>query len=210
MNEWGDTVRSGHNGISVCRPPFLQWPPPPLPFFFSADLIFCKVHTFHLNSQDIQTWAQFPPLTKVERRSSVIVVVAGESFSAGEVSDQEAQVLATPVHHSLQAEQTAWTQEMGGSEGSIWKTRAIWASPRKARNCYSAAPQLQTDQHQPLPKGQTHHSAKPLAFSHFLLLEDGRGKLFLLSSGFFPVNEPLRTTCSAAMVEKYHWCLEKS
>lgn len=149
MNEWGDTVRSGHNGISLCRPLFLQSEPLRLhrSSFFSADLIFCKVHTFHLNSQDIQTWAQLPFSTKVERRSSVIVVIAEESFSAGEVSDQRAQALITPVHHHLQAEQIAWIWEMGGSEGTSLKMRAICL--RKARNCYSATPWFQTDQHHP-------------------------------------------------------------
>lgn len=125
-----------------------EWTPLPPPFF-SADLIFCKVHTFHLNSQDIQTWAQLQPLTKVERRSSVTVVIAEEGFSVGEVSDQGAQALTTPVHHHLQAEQTARAWEMGGSEGSSQKVRAIWSNLRKARNCYSAAPQLQADQHHP-------------------------------------------------------------
>lgn len=142
---WGlDIMGSPYAALSVSR----VTPPPP-PFFFSADLIFCKVHTFHLNSQDIQTWAQLPPLTKVERRSSVIVVIAKESFSAGEVSDQGAQALISPVYHPLQAEQTVWTWEMGESEGTSWKMRAIWSSLGKAGNCYSAAPQLQADQHHP-------------------------------------------------------------
>lgn len=127
---------------------FSRMTPPPPPFF-SADLIFCKVHTFHLNSQDIQTWAQLPPLTKVERRSSVIVVIAEESFSAGEVSDQGAQAFISPVYHRLQAEQSAWTLDMGRIEGSSWKMRAIWSSLGKARDCYSAAPQFQADQHHP-------------------------------------------------------------
>lgn len=38
---------------------------------------------------------------------------------------------------------------MGESEGTSWKMRAIWSSLGKAGNCYSAAPQLQADQHHP-------------------------------------------------------------
>lgn len=187
-----------------------EWPPPPSPFFFSADLIFCKVHTFHLNSQDMQTWAQLPPLTKAERRSSVTVVIAEESFSAGEVLEQGAQALTTPVHHGLQAEQAAWTWEMGGSEGTSQKMSEIWSSLRNARNCYSATPQLQADQHHPPVQRSDPPPCKALGILSFPAPGGWERKTFPPIHWFFPVNEPLHTTCSAATVEKYHWCLERS